>query len=526
MRARYVAKGLRSRRWRRVASAVAIGALVAGCSSGPGSSSGGNTGTSSKKSSGGATLVVGITGPVNSLIPVGLQQTDMTYDRTIYEPLVLDGPKGSILPNIVSAWGVSGGGKTLTLHLHSGVTFTNGKPFNASVAVSDLKWGAKPANAEDVEPALAGCTFSAPNATTVVIKMPTAEEVSLLNGLVTLPMVDLSSKLATDPIGTGPFEVSSFTPNVQITAKRYSGYWNKAAAPKVETIDYKVFESATSEVAALQSGAIDVLTYPPLNQVQRLKSGGYRIISSPGTGNFVLMGNVTAKGSPFDNEKVREALSDAFDRPLFTKLQLSGLGKPTCDMWASTSPAFVQNLPGCVFDLKKAKHLLASGGYPHGFKITVDTMETKWPEVTAFLPIYKTDLAKIGVNLNINVESPTSYSNTFLEIWHKGLPDIAPQFFGWGNVDPFFVADYPFYGLSNISGFQSAQYDGLIHKALAAGSSAKALALYKQIAIVAEQESFDMALATRPYVYVLNKKVQGSSVDSDGIADWASASLG
>jgi peptide/nickel transport system substrate-binding protein len=46
--------------------------------------------------------------------------------------------------------------------------------------------------------------------------------------LVTMPMADLTSDLPKAPVGTGPFKVTSFTPNVQLTVARNDNYWDKA----------------------------------------------------------------------------------------------------------------------------------------------------------------------------------------------------------------------------------------------------------------------------------------------------------
>src|SRR6185437_5968953 len=188
---------------------------------------------------------------------------------------------------------------------------------------------------------------------------------------------------------------------------------------------------------ALEAHAIDVLTYPPLNLVDGLKSSHYGVVSSPGTGNLVLFGSVLAKGSPFANQNFRQALSYAFNRPLFTKLETHNLSVPTCDMWAATSPAFVQYpIPDCAYNLAKAKAFVAASGLKN-VSLTIYTMDTKWPELTAFLPIYQADLASIGVKLNIVDQSPALYGNTEQNIINHNAPGIALEFFGWGNVDQY-----------------------------------------------------------------------------------------
>jgi peptide/nickel transport system substrate-binding protein len=416
----------------------------------------------------------------------------------------------------------------LTLHLQPNVKFTNGKPFNAAAAIANLKYGQTPSNAMDSELTLAGCKFSSPNATTVVISMPTAEENSLLNSIVTLPMVDQSSNLNSDPIGTGPYMVTSFTPNVQLNLVRNPNYWNPAGRAKIKTVELKVFESAASEVEALQAGAINVLTYPPLNEVATLRSSGFGIDVSPGTGNEDFWASVKAKGSPFDNQDFRDALSWAFDRSLFVKLETDGLSKPTCDMWAITSPTFVQNLPDCGFNLSIARSYFKKSGYPSGTVIPLTTMALKWPELDNFLPIYKSDLAEIGIDLTITNVSPTAFGAFDNAIYTQDAPGLSPSFFGWGNVDPYFVSDYPFYDAHNLSSYSSSAYDSLAAKAVAedeAGQTALADKSYKALAVLAAQEAFDINIATRPYVYAYSSNVKGVSVDIDGMADWASVSF-
>src|SRR5262249_55879333 len=150
-----------------------------------------------------------------------------------------------------SSWKVSPDGKTIVLNLHSGVTFTDGTTFDSSSVIAMLKWAQDPKNpfGQDSTLTLKGDTFTANGPLAVTITTPTPEADSLLNSLVTLPMAKLSSTLAPPPIGTGPYVVSTFEPNVQLTATAYPGYWNKSNFPKIKTVKLVVFESAAAEVA-------------------------------------------------------------------------------------------------------------------------------------------------------------------------------------------------------------------------------------------------------------------------------------
>ncbi len=134
-------------------------------------------------------------------------------------------------------------------------------------------------------------------------------------------------------------------------------------------------------------------------------------------------------------------------------------------------------------------------------------------------------MATIGVKLNIVDQSPALFDATDNKIIFNNFPGISASFFGWGNVDQYFVADYPFYGYTfNLSHYFNAEYDNLIKKVINDANPATALAEYKQLAIVAARDAFDIDLATRPYVYVYSSQLKGVNVDYDGIAKWAAVS--
>ena len=126
---------------------------------------------------------------------------------------------------------------------------------------------------------------------------------------------------------------------------------------------------------------------------------------------------------PFDDERVRKALSLAIDRydmaktigPL-TALDTVGGPQPPGTLGALT-PEELQQLPGFGKDydasLKEAKRLLAEAGYPNGFKAVLTNRNVKLPYIDLavyFISAWK----KIGVEAEHKIEESATWSKTRL----------------------------------------------------------------------------------------------------------------
>ncbi len=61
------------------------------------------------------------------------------YNQAVYDSLVQASPTGVIEPHLATAWSYNAAKTVLTMTLRTGVTFTDGTPFNASIAVKNLE---------------------------------------------------------------------------------------------------------------------------------------------------------------------------------------------------------------------------------------------------------------------------------------------------------------------------------------------------------------------------------------------------
>src|ERR1700677_2076392 len=141
-RAGVLASRRRSLRFAAVAVAAALGLALAACSSnGPASSAAANS-TSGAPVEGG-TLNVSFWMDNASLLCVAPFQVYWIEHRSEIEnftdSLTYQNPaNGQIIPHLATSWTISPNGEIYTFKLRSGVTFSNGTPFNAAAVVANV----------------------------------------------------------------------------------------------------------------------------------------------------------------------------------------------------------------------------------------------------------------------------------------------------------------------------------------------------------------------------------------------------
>ena len=341
----------------------------------------------------------------------------------------------------------SDGGKVYTVAIRPGMTFDNGKPVTAADFVYTFSRICNPATKSPVVGfwlVVQGCsafskhpvgavsglkalstdklqiTLTQPDAAfKYVLAMPHASVIPAGSG----------AQQAQHPLGSGPFEMVSYTPGQSIVLKRNPHYWNKSL-PHVSGVNEALGTSPTVQLLELEKGQIDLMGDPLPNSdylnVVNNKSLASQVLHRNSLDTYFLTMNTHVK--PFNNPLVREAVSYAINRQFLLKT-VNGQGSPATGfippgVIGYSSTDLVRSL-----DVTKAKSLLAQAGYPHGFSTTLYSWNTQpWTNLD---PAIQQQLAAIGINVKVD---PLQES-TFFTL--AGTPGKAPM------TLTFWVADYP-----------------------------------------------------------------------------------
>jgi ABC-type transport system substrate-binding protein len=340
--------------------------VLAACGSGGGSSQQ----VSGPPRSGGS-VTFGLRADFLSLDPLILNNdSDQSVGNGIYDPLIARvGSKGDLGPWLADSWDPSADLKTWTLHLHQGVKFHDGTPFNADAVVFNIQRHMDPRNKSlSLSDALLIDTVKAVDDRTVAVtlKSPWVDFPQILVapiGLMASPTAvkQEGADYGKHPVGTGPFVFKEWVPGDHFTATRNPNYWRQGL-PYLDSITWKPIPDPQSRGNSLKAGNIDAMHSSDTQNVSDfMSSSSYNQVndlnSSLGEPDqaFVML-NVAVP--PLDDLRVRQALAYATDRQKYINTLGNGLTKPSDGPFIKGSPYFgTTNYPG--FDQAKAKALVA-----------------------------------------------------------------------------------------------------------------------------------------------------------------------
>ncbi|WP_086981109.1 peptide ABC transporter substrate-binding protein [Vibrio aphrogenes] len=354
---------------------------------------------------------------VNSGMPGDIIANDM------FEGLLIEDSQGKIIAGQASKWSVSDDGKTVTFTLRDGITWSNGQPVLASDFVFAWQRAVDPktgnntghyfttANIENAGAILKGekpssaLGIKAVDAKTLQVKLekPTPYFFSLMSIKTFFPLpqkvVEKHGSHWTRPenmVTNGAYSLVKWVPNEYVEVVRNPHYWDNEHTV-INKVTYLGLASQAAELARFQAGEIDMTNRVQLDYYQKLlKENPDQIKAQPLLGTYLYSFNT--KHKPFDDVRVRQALSMAVDRDILVE-KITGQGEPAAySLVPETIPDYQLAMPD-FFKLtskqrmQKATELLKAAGFdqqhPLSFTLTYNTSENHKKIALALASMWK-----------------------------------------------------------------------------------------------------------------------------------------
>ncbi len=375
--------------------------IAAACGGGGGAGQGS---TASGPPRPGGSVTFGLRADFLSLDPLVLNNdSDQSVGNGIYDPLIgRVGSKGELGPWLADSWEPSADIRTWTLHLHPGVKFHDGTPFNADAVVFNIQRQMDPRNqSRSLSDAILIDSVKAVDDKTVAIalKSPWIDFPQVLVapvGLMASPTAVRQSgaDYGKHPVGTGPFAFKEWVAGDHVTATKNKDYW-KQGYPYLDSVTWRPIPDQDAKYASLKSGQIDVLQVATADQVVKAeKDSKLKVWKHAGAGGTYVMMNT--KAAPFDDPNARLAISYATDR----KEIVQQIGRDKYPVALGPFP------PGSEWDTKveapdhnvdKAKAALQAYGKPLSFKFNI----VSDPITRQYGQVLQAQWKKVGINAEL-----------------------------------------------------------------------------------------------------------------------------
>jgi peptide/nickel transport system substrate-binding protein len=387
------------------------------------------------------------------LDPVWTQaRTDSTVLSNIVEGLVRANADASdVEPAVAESWTVSDDGLTYTFKLRAGLMFHNGKAVTPEDVIASLT------RAKSVGPyvwSLAEvASIDKVDETTVAIKLSQvvagfmARIAMISNAIFPAELLaDLGDQELTNPVGTGPFVMSEFVANDHMTLTKYASYWqlgeDEQPLPYLDGVSIVEVVEPTTQVLQIQAGQLGGTEGLPFSQIPELQNNDKgQILLFPQQQVYFMVIQLTKP--PFDDLKVRQAMSLALDRQVFVDRVTAGTAEVANSFMPKSGMCWNPNatLP---YDLERAKQLIAESGYPEGHKgakLQVPSgsqlgrdnaviAQQMWGQIGIELEIEEVESSTLGDNwYQSNFEAISGYQ------WTNGMMD-AEQIVEFFFVSP------------------------------------------------------------------------------------------
>ncbi len=362
-------------------------------------------------------------------------EADTTVSRLIFAGLFTYDRNGQLKSDLAHDYSVDSHGNTYTVHLKPHLTWQDGQPLTSADVVYTYQMIANPDTKSPLQSGWQGITVSAPNASTVVFKLPgilAAFPHNLTNGIVprhllhSVPPSDLRSAdfNTVHPVGAGPFAWQAIqvsgngdpkTIQEQIALTPFAHY--QGGRPKLQKFTVQVFASQPQLIQAFRGGRLTAAE--GLSSLPRELYGSTDVVQHNLTLRAATMVFFKTSHGVLADQKVRQALVQAADVPAVIKrleYPTRAVREPFLVGQLGYTPALAQS----AFNLKAAKTALDSDGWKSSFSglrskdgkplsFTLTSADT--PEYHRVVGLLRAQWQELGVKLNTQFLTTTEFQN-------------------------------------------------------------------------------------------------------------------
>ena len=248
------------------------------------------------------------------------------------------------------------------------------------------------------------------------------------------------------PVGNGPCKFVSHELGSSVEFEAFEDYF--LGKPSFDKLTLRIIPEASTLVAALKNGEIDMATGIPYTFVADLESDSNITLDSVDTGAqavFVFADRLDPD-SPLSDVRVREALNLSIDREGISIALYNGMAEPAYPFPDSEAAlGMPDGIEPLAYDPERAKELLAEAGYPDGFELTIHCTSSSGSVVgiAESAQAMATNLESIGIKTELILQDSGEYMSSYIDENFDGIAGFgtSPNAFDIGTSAYLWAAD-------------------------------------------------------------------------------------
>ena len=333
------------------------------------------------------------------------------------------------VPYFARHWQWDGAGRVLTLQLAGDLRWHDGVPTTARDVRFTFDAARDPAVGSPRAGDLAALDSTHVVSDTVVALYFNAPQPRLPSVLAELPLVPRhlldsvprdawrSAGFARAPVGNGPFRFVDRTPGRRWRFARNERFpASLGGPPQLRGIVVAVVDEAATKFAGLVSGDLDVAGVSPAMAHLVTRDPTLQLLTPPALFSMVLAFNTTR--APFDDARVRRAVTIAIDRHRLVQAAVAGYATPAGSAVPPGLPMSGEQRP--PFDTARADSLMDAAGWrrtpdgtraKNGAPLRIELLTVGSGDM-AIEQLVQADLAARGITLNVRVAELTTFLST------------------------------------------------------------------------------------------------------------------
>lgn len=451
--------------------------------------------------------------------PSGMSHVVM---EQVYSTLMSLTPDNEVELDLAESYEVSGDGLTYTFKLREGVIFHNGDPLTSEDVKFTFDRLREPNSGYSYRSQIATIErVEAPDPQTVVFRLSEQTAPFLVymafpgSSIVPKKLVEAGYNLNRKPIGSGPFKFVSYEPRNAIRFERNPDYYEEGK-PYLDAMEWRIIPDTAALTTAIVSGGADFTNVVPPQDWKRFENtSGIVTESVVGSSYNWLLPNNSRK--PFDDPRVRQAISYALDRESLVNGAFFGLASPILGgvvpewNWGYADLEFT----GPQGDPDKAKALLAEAGYANGFSTSM-TVTSSFPNLMAMAPIIQQNLQNVGIDVKLStVEIPRYWD----EVWGTSNFDMTTMYWVSPLVDPddFLYNNYHSEMPINVQKYSNPRMDELLDRAKATPDQEERKKVYAEIQQLSMDDMPIVPLVNGWILFAYTDKLKGFAPTRTGL---------